>query len=431
MAASMSVSSPAFETALKVGRPPNIQRLFPNSKALLVSGGFIDTAMLAKGKAISIAANGRSHLVIRGVLQAAQRANSALIIEIAKSEGGASAYCPVNYWNIARQVDALCNELGIAIPIAIHADHYGIKGEADIKAAKIEIPSIFDAGITSIAIDASHLPDDQNLLASIALRAFVPQWASLETEVGEIKGKLGLSTVEEALFLIQGLNAHEIYPTWIALNNGTTHGIEASGQGIQVDLTAEIHNALKPYSVSGAQHGTSGNSSDRLRAIRDQTRTTKANVATALQMISWGLEVNDYGNAQLDDDGRFIKVKGEGVGALLWDEMLAYAAENGLSGGNFKKLNRPFENKILGQEKRYRERMAKRVEDFVFKMLTDVFDAADTAPLAIEAINQAGSFDPGAKAERIEDPAQWTREQIIERAKSIQSNAGPEGDFDD
>ncbi|MEJ2642657.1 MAG: class II fructose-bisphosphate aldolase, partial [Desulfosarcinaceae bacterium] len=171
MAASMSVSSPAFETALKVGRPPNIQRLFPNSKALLVSGGFIDTAMLAKGKAISIAANGRSHLVIRGVLQAAQRANSALIIEIAKSEGGASAYCPVNYWNIARQVDALCNELGIAIPIAIHADHYGIKGEADIKAAKIEIPSIFDAGITSIAIDASHLPDDQNLLASIALRA--------------------------------------------------------------------------------------------------------------------------------------------------------------------------------------------------------------------------------------------------------------------
>jgi fructose-bisphosphate aldolase, class II len=431
MASSMSVSSPTFQTALRVGRPPNIQRLFPNSKALLVSGGFIDTAMLAKGKAISIAANGRSHLIIRGVLQAAQRANSALIIEIAKSEGGASAYCPVNYWNIARQVDALCNELGIAIPIALHADHYGIKGEADIKAAKVEIPSIFDAGITSIAIDASHLPDDQNLLASIALRPFVPQWASLETEVGEIKGKLGLSTVEEALFLIQGLNAHEIYPTWIALNNGTTHGIEASGQGIQVDLTAQIHAALLPYKVSGAQHGTSGNSSDRLREIREKTRTTKANVATALQMISWGLEVNDYGNAQLDNEGRFIKLKGEGVSAALWEEMLAYAAQNGLSGGNFKKLNLPFENKILAQEKRYRERMAKRVEDFVFKMLTEVLDATDTAPLAIETIARADGFDPGPKAERIEDPAQWTRELIIERAKSIDSDKGPAGDFED
>jgi len=79
-----------------------------------------------------------------------------------------------------------------------------------------------------------------------------------------------------------------------------------------VALTAEIHNALVPYKVSGAQHGTSGNSSERLREIANRTDTTKANVATALQMISWGLEVNDYGNAQLDPDGRFIKRKGEG-----------------------------------------------------------------------------------------------------------------------
>ena len=79
---------------------------------------------------------------------------------------------------------------------------------------------MFDAGITSIAIDASHLPDEENLLASIALNPYIPKWAGLETEVGEIKGKEGLSTVQEALFLIQGLNAHDIFPDWIALNNG-------------------------------------------------------------------------------------------------------------------------------------------------------------------------------------------------------------------
>ena len=65
--------------------------------------------------------------------------------------------------------------------------------------------------------------------------------------------------------------------------------------------------------TSGAQHGTSGNNSDRLREIANQTRTTKANVATALQMISWGLEVNDYGNAILDENGDFIKVAGQGA----------------------------------------------------------------------------------------------------------------------
>jgi fructose/tagatose bisphosphate aldolase len=420
-----------FDNALKIGRPPNIRQLFPNSRALLVSGKFIDRTMLAKGKAIAIAANGRSQFVIQGALQAAQRANAAIIIEIARSEGGATAYCAVNYWNIARQVDALCNQLGITVPVAIHADHYGIKKNADIDVAKIEIPSIFDAGITSIAIDASHLPDDQNLLASLALIPMVPTWAGLETEVGEIKGKSGLSTVAEALFLIRGLNAHKIFPDWIALNNGTTHGLEATGQGIQVDLTARIHEALTPYGVSGAQHGTSGNSSDRLREIATRTRTTKANVATALQMVSWGLEVNDYGNARQDDSGMFVKVAGEGVSEAMWAEMVAYADAAGIKGGNYKKLNLPFENKLLGQPKVVRERMARRVEAFVYNMLVTVLNAADTAPMLIDAILAAGSHDPGPKAQQIENPADWTPEKIVARAATLETDKGATGEFDD
>jgi fructose-bisphosphate aldolase class II len=420
-----------LKKALEVGRPPNIKSLFPNSQALLISGKYIDLAMLAKGESICIAANGRSIFVVRGALRAAQRANSALIIEIAKSEGGADAYCAVNYWNMARIVDALCNEMKITIPVAIHADHYGIKNEKDINIARNEIPSMFDAGITSIAIDASHMTDDQNLLASITLNPYVPKWAGLETEVGEIKGKEGLSTRQEALFLIQGLNAHGIYPNWIALNNGTTHGIEASAQGIQVELTADIHKALKPYSVSGAQHGTSGNSSERLREIAQQTRTTKANVATALQMISWGLEVNDYGNAILDDAKEFIKVKDQGVTEEMWAQMKAYAQGKGYKSGDYKKLNLPFESKLLTQPKEIRDRMAKRVEDFVYNMLISVFNAQDTAPLAVEAILKTSGYDPGPKGERIEKPSEWTPEKIVARGKNINATKGPGGNFDD
>src|SRR4030042_898416 len=298
-----------FEKALEIGRPPNIKRLFPNSRARIGSGKVMDRAMIAKGKAMTIPANGRNRFVIQGALNAAQKANAAIIIEIAKSEGGANAYCAVNLWNMAGHVDDIINELGLTIPVAIHADHYGIKGDKDKEAAKVEIPSMFDAGITSIAIDASHLPDDQTLLANIELYPYVPKWAGYETEVGEIKGKEGLSTVEEALFLIQGLNAHEIFPDWIALNNGTTHGMEESDQGIQVGLTKEIHDALARYMISGAQHGTSGNNSERLRRIASETATTKANVATALQFISWGVKVNEFGNAFLDDNGEFFKIK--------------------------------------------------------------------------------------------------------------------------
>lgn len=425
------MSSADFEKALQVGRPPNIRQLFPNSKALIVSGKVIDRAMSARGKAIAMAANGRNYFVIRGVLKAAQRANTAVIIEIAKSEGGQKSYCAVNYWNMARIVDALCNELGITVPVAIHADHYGIKSDKDVAAAKVEIPTMFDAGITSIAIDASHLPDDKNLFANLELNPFIPKWAGLETEVGEIKGKEGLSTVAEALFLIRGLNARDIFPDWIALNNGTTHGIEASDAGIQVGLTSEIHNAIKPYKVNGAQHGTSGNSSDRLRHIANETATTKANVATALQMISWGVEVNDYGNAILDETGCFKKVKGEGVTEELWAEMVAFAESKGWKKGDYKNLNLPFENKLLAQPKEVRERMTRAVEDFAFKMMTEVFNGRDTADAAIGMIIKAGSFDLGPKGARIEDPAEWTEANILEKAKLIDSDKGPAGKFDD
>jgi len=431
MSAKKETTSREFEEALAIGRPPSIARLFPNSRGLIVSGKVIDRAMMEKKNAMTIAANGRNHFVIRGALMAAQRANAAIIVEIAKSEGGADAYCSVNYWNMARQVDAAMNELGITVPVAIHADHYGIKGPKDVEAAKAEIPSMFDAGMTSIAIDASHLPDEENLLANLTLNPFIPKWAGYETEVGEIKGKEGLSTAEEALFLIRGLNAHDIFPDWIALNNGTTHGIEASDTGIQVLLTAEIHNALAVYKVSGAQHGTSGNNSDRLRSIVRQTSTTKANVATALQMISWGLKVNEFGNALLDDNGEFIKVSNAGMTDEMWKEIVEYARSKDLKGGNFKKLNLPFENKLLGLPREIRERMAKGVEDFVYDLLIDVFNARDTAPLAVEAIIEAGSYDLGPKGTRIEDPSEWTETKISERATAIDSDKGPAGDFDD
>ncbi len=420
-----------FQRALDMGRPPNIRRLFPNSRALIVSGKIIDRALMKKGASMTIAANARNYFVLKGTLQAAQKANACVIIEIARSEGGTNAYCAMNYWNLATMVDTLCNQMGITVPVAVHADHYKIKSRDDVQRAKLEIPTMFDAGITSIAIDASHMSDDENLLANIELRPYFPLWAGYETEVGEIKGKLGLSTPEEAEFLIKGLNAHGIFPDWLAVNNGTTHGIESTDAGIQVELTVKIHEAIKEFGVSGAQHGTSGNSADRLRRIAKETRTTKANVATALQMISWGVRVNQYGNAELDDQGQFIKEPEKGMSDELWAEMVSYARSNNFAPGDYKKLNLPFENRLLSQPREIRERMAKGVEEFVLWLLKDVFYADDTAPLAIETILESGSFHPGDKCRQMEDPGEWTEPKIRERAKGISTDKGPSGDFDD
>jgi fructose-bisphosphate aldolase class II len=115
----------------------------------------------------------------------------------------------------------------------------------------------------------------------------------------------------------------------------------------------------------------------------------------------------------------------------VWAEMVDFATDKGWKKGDYKKLNLPFENKLLGQPGAVRARMVSAVEEFTYGLLTEVFNAADTAPLAIEAILSAGSFDPGPKVGRIEDPHQWTKAKIAERAAAIDSDKGPAGDFDD
>jgi len=148
-------------------------------------------------------------------------------------------------------------------------------------------------------------------------------------------------------------------------------------------------------------------------------------------MISWGVKVNEFGNAELDAQGAFVKLPGQGVTEELWDEMMAYAAANNLKGGNVKKLNLPFENRILGQPAEVRERMAQAVEDFVFKLLTEVFNAQGTAGETIGLLTDAGSWDLGPKADRIEDPNQWTEEAIRARAEELARERGPAGDYED
>jgi hypothetical protein len=115
----------------------------------------------------------------------------------------------------------------------------------------------------------------------------------------------------------------------------------------------------------------------------------------------------------------------------MWKDMVAYADSKGLKKGDYKKLNLPFENKLMGQPLEVRERMANRVSDFVYGMLMNVFNAADSASLAIEAILKAGSYDPGPKVGRIENPDDWTPAKIAERAGKITSDKGSSGNFDD
>jgi fructose-bisphosphate aldolase class II len=105
--------------------------------------------------------------------------------------------------------------------------------------------------------------------------------------------------------------------------------------------------------------------------------------------------------------------------------MAAYAQSKSWKKGDYKNLNLPFENKLLAQPREIRDRVVKGVEDFSYKMMTEVFNSQDTAPLAFEAILKAGSYDLGPKVTRMENPVEWTESKITERASRLGSDKGP------
>jgi fructose-bisphosphate aldolase class II len=92
----------------------------------------------------------------------------------------------------------------------------------------------------------------------------------------------------------------------------------------------------------------------------------------------------------------------------------------------------PFENKLTGLPTDVRERMVKGVEDFVYNMLINVLNSKDTAPLGIEAILKSKSYDLGPKVSRVENPSEWTKEKIVEKAKILSGKGAASGkDFSD
>ncbi|MDR1514431.1 MAG: class II fructose-bisphosphate aldolase [Synergistaceae bacterium] len=331
-------------------RPLNVQALYGALPLGLVSGRDIATAVKDAG-AIVLAGNARNALVIKGLLKAAKELDSPVLIELAKSECG---YCGATYDNIPDYAMKYSAELGHGIVFALHADHYAIKGADDLRKAVGHLTAILANGFTSVAIDASHLDDYANLSATRDLGTWLPSPLGLEVEVGEIKGAGELTTVEEALYFIGGLNSWGVFPDYLAVSNGSLHGTyDASAgvsEGIDLNRTKEIADAIAPYGVSIAQHGISGTPFDKVSKF-SKYGVNKGNVATLFQNVVFGIKMDPGTGNAVTEGGSYIKESDRGVSDELWREMVAYADGKGWSrkSGDYKRLNLPFHDKILAE----------------------------------------------------------------------------------
>lgn len=266
-------------------------------------------------KAIVMAANVRIASVAQGIFRAAKDTDSAVFMELARSEcdlkGGYTGLTPADF-------SKRMNEAAAAVGFdawALHADHITIKkGDApEIDSTKQLIDAQIAAGYTSFAIDASHLFNfdgktvreelDPNIRVTTELAKYIAgrmhgKEFGLEVEVGEIGRKDGsglvLTKPEEAVAFIKALNENDVHPHVLAIANGSTHGhtYDASGNvveqlSIDIPQTKAIAKALRDNKlhVGIAQHGITGTPRDLINLHFPKGDIIKGNVGTFWQDV--------------------------------------------------------------------------------------------------------------------------------------------------
>jgi len=269
-------------------------------------------------KAIIMAANTRIATVAEGIFKAAKDTDSAVFMELARSEsdlkGGYTGMTPQVF---SEKMNAAAKATGCDV-WALHADHITIKkgDAAEVEGTKQLIDAQVKAGYTSFAIDASHIFNfegknvreelEENIRVTTDLAHHIRQKMygkefGLEVEVGEIGRKdtegLVLTRPEEAVEFIKALNENDVHPHVLAIANGSSHGhtYDANGNvieqlSIDIPQTKAIAKALRDNNlhVGIAQHGITGTPRDLINLHFPKGDIIKGNVGTFWQDVAFG-----------------------------------------------------------------------------------------------------------------------------------------------
>jgi len=362
-------------------RPFNVKRRFSGSLIPLVNGKYLIKAA-RKGNGMIMATNIRCRLPVEGIVRASMATRAPVMYEIAKSEMSYTEFTPASFVEfILQENERLGNT---EVPFAIHADHLTVKKPEEIEVVRSLIAAQMEAGFTSFAIDASHMENELNLAATVDLAQPVVQAnLSLEVELGEIGAKSGnaegFTRPDEAQWFVRELVKRSVHPDLLAINNGSIHGtyFGAAHEGIQLDLTREIWNAIQPWSVDIAQHGITGTSLEKISSFI-QYGIRKGNVGTLWQNISFGLAMNQSGNAITTESRDYIKPSYRGLPDELWREICSWAVETGNTGGNIKNVNKAFAAQLNAIPLACKA----RISDHAYEEAVRLFEATHSVGLA-------------------------------------------------
>lgn len=174
-------------------------------------------------------------------------------------------------------INELDKELKMKVPVVIHLDH----GDS-FEACKEAI----DSGFTSVMIDASSLPLEDNINITKKVVEYAEKYTvTVEAEIGSIGNNVNLYTnVEEAIRFVKETNIDSLAPSI-----GSVHGIYKEAILLDIDLCKKISKATNLPLVL---HGGSGIDETNLKEVVN-AGISKININTELQ-IAWSNSVKKY-----------------------------------------------------------------------------------------------------------------------------------------
>jgi ketose-bisphosphate aldolase len=208
----------------------------------------------------------------RAIADAAQKLRQPVIFIIGYRD---SCYLggPRNVRKIAEMVAD-----SVDVPVVLHADHFQEHGQ---------IVEAIDAGYTSVMIDASRFPFEENVertsaVVEVARRSGV----SVEAELGRLMGNEGDGDVTDAeSFQTDPAEARRFVERTgvdaLAVAFGTVHGAYRAAPRINVERVREI---AKQVAIPLVMHGGSG-TPDEAVAQSIRHGIAKINVATELVTV--------------------------------------------------------------------------------------------------------------------------------------------------
>ena len=199
--------------------------------------------------------------IIQGIVQAGEKLNAPLILQVSK---GARAYA--NHTYLVKLVEAAVETTGL--PIALHLDH-----GPDFETCK----ACIDGGFTSVMIDGSHLPYEENVEVTkkvvdyahahgVVVEGELGQLAGVEDDVNVSDEDASYTKPEQVYDFVTRTGVDSL-----AIAIGTSHGAYKFKPGqkpqLRFDILEEVSKRLPGFPI--VLHGASSVMPEYVKMINE------------------------------------------------------------------------------------------------------------------------------------------------------------------